>query len=198
MRAHIRKNDAQERLARTREEWDRQCKQRQEERIRALKEQQARAREERERLRQEKLQQFGMEKPADYEERKKALEEEIRATQERYQENILQAEMKYRERMKMLEEELRARKEQLTQSAESVPRLPPKVAAGAFAMASELLKADALLGELRKMNPEWEVRRQAALRVSWPFSCPWVIAESQGDSSAKLKGQTARTASKDR
>ena len=35
-----------------------------------MKEQQARAREERERLRQERLHSFGMERPAEYEERK--------------------------------------------------------------------------------------------------------------------------------
>lgn len=124
-----------------------------------------RAKEERERLRQEKLQNFVMEGLTEYEDRKKTLEEEMRATQERLQENILKSEMKYRERMKILEEELRARKEQLSQS-ESVPRMPTRVAVGAFTMANELLQADVLLQDLRRLNPEWEKRRQAALRVS--------------------------------
>ncbi|KAI0343193.1 DnaJ-domain-containing protein [Trametopsis cervina] len=164
LRGRLRRSETQERLARTREEWDRQCKLRQEERLRALKEQQAKAREERERLRQEKLQQQWAERPPDdYEEKKRALEEEIRASRERYQENILKAEMKYRERIKQLEEDLNSRKQQL-RLAEPLPRIPNKSAHGAFALATDLLQADALLQELRKANPEWEVRRQAALR----------------------------------
>jgi DNA repair exonuclease SbcCD ATPase subunit len=166
LKSRIKKNEAQERLARTREEWDRQCKQRQEERIRLLKEQQARAKEERERLRQEKLQQHVAERlPDNYEERKKAMTEELRASHERYQENIMKAEERYRERIKQLEEDLKARREQLRRT-ESVPRVPTKVSRDAFNTVSEFLEGDALLQQLRDANPEWEARRQAALRVS--------------------------------
>ena len=131
-----------------------------------MKEKQAREREERERLRQEKLQkQISERLPDDYEERKRIIEEEVRAAQQRYQETFMQAEIKYRERIKKLEEELNERKEHLRQAA-PVPRMPTKATQGAFAAASQILQTDVLLQQLRAANPEWEMRRQAALKVS--------------------------------
>ncbi|KAI0761884.1 DnaJ-domain-containing protein [Irpex lacteus] len=115
LRGRLRKNEAQERLAKTREEWDRQCKERQEERLRQLREKQAQAK-------------------------------------VRYQETFMKAEMRYRERMQKLEEEMNERKEQLRQAA--------------FVAASQMLQTNELLQQLRNANPEWEARRQAALRVS--------------------------------
>ncbi|KAI0091724.1 hypothetical protein BDY19DRAFT_642386 [Irpex rosettiformis] len=164
LRGCIRKNEAQERLAKTREEWDRQCKQRQEERLRLIRERQARAKEERERLREEKLRkQISERLPDDYEERKKIIEEEIRVAQDRYQETFMKAEMRYRERIKKLEEELNERKEHLRQAG-PLPRMPTKASHGTFAVASQMLQTNVLLEQLRTANPEWEARRQAALR----------------------------------
>ncbi|KAI0704323.1 hypothetical protein BC835DRAFT_1316659 [Cytidiella melzeri] len=178
LRGRIKKNEAQERLARTREEWDRQCKQRQEERIRLMRDQQEKAREERERLRQEKLRQMDSEKlPDDYEEKKRVLTEEIRASQERYRDNLMAAEMKYRERIKKLEEELIAKRKQLQQES-PIPRIPIKPAQGSLATVSEMLQTDSLLQQLRDANPEWEVRRQAALRVGIVALVRLNVAES--------------------
>lgn len=69
-----------------------------------------------------------------------------------------QAEEKYREEVRILEEQIRASREQMRQSREAMREIPPVTT-------QTYVETDEMLSELRKLNPEWEARRQAALRV---------------------------------
>lgn len=81
------------------------------------------------------------------------LREEIRASQSRYMETLAQAELRYQEKMKVMEEEL-----QLNREAErAVEEVKPE---GTYTLVDEMLS------DLRRRNPEWEIRRQKVLRVS--------------------------------
>ena len=91
----------------------------------------------------------------------RVLREEILASQKRYQETKAQAELRYQEKMKAMEEQL-----QITRQAEvaAVEEKPD----GAYTLVDELLS------DLRRRSPEWELRRQKVLRVSFvsiAFAC---------------------------
>ncbi len=117
-----------------------------------------RAKQERQEQRVERLRQMDAEKQAQ-QERMRALEEELQINYEKNQEMILRSEMKYLERMKALEEELRMNRKMVLESRRTILQLPENKENADDA------KAEKLLDELRKMNPEWEIRRQAILRV---------------------------------
>ncbi|KAH8093786.1 DnaJ-domain-containing protein [Cristinia sonorae] len=101
-------------------------------------------------------------------ERMKARTEEMRATAQKHQENLHQAELRYREKMRMLEQQLQQSKEKMQKSGDAIRRASPAVDvtvnsrlsdADTYALAEDILK------EMRKVNPEWETRRQAAMKV---------------------------------
>ncbi|KAI0793933.1 DnaJ-domain-containing protein [Fomes fomentarius] len=86
-----------------------------------------------------------------HQERMRILREEIRASQSRYMETLAQAELRYQEKMKVMEEEL-----QLNREAErAVEEVKPE---GTYTLVDEMLS------DLRRRNPEWEIRRQKVLR----------------------------------
>ena len=90
-----------------------------------------------------------------------ARQEQQRAraeSQQRYQERMKQAEEKYREEVRILEEQIHASREQMRQSREAMREVPPTTT-------ESYVEADEMLSELRRMNPDWEARRQTALRV---------------------------------
>ncbi|KAI0792088.1 DnaJ domain-containing protein [Abortiporus biennis] len=93
------------------------------------------------------------------EERMRNMKEEIkRASEERYQETLRKADANYRERMRVMEEELRLNKENARKAAEHARKEEPQPQADSLALAEEILK------QMRQMTPEWETRKQAALR----------------------------------
>ncbi|THH02707.1 hypothetical protein EW026_g190 [Hermanssonia centrifuga] len=156
IRARARSEETQAKITRERAEWHRRCQQRQEERMRMMTER-MRAKQERQEQRVERLRQMDAEKQAQ-QERMRALEEELQINYEKNQEMILRSEMKYLERMKALEEELRMNRKMVLESRRTILQLPENKENADDA------KAEKLLDELRKMNPEWEIRRQAILR----------------------------------
>lgn len=83
----------------------------------------------------------------------RVLREELRASQERYQANLAEAELRYQERVKAMEEQLQRNREAELAVEEEKPE-------GTYTLADELLR------DLRRRNPEWEMRRQNMLRVS--------------------------------
>ena len=87
-----------------------------------------------------------------HQERMRVLREEVLASRRRYQETLAKAELRYQERVRALEEELTARRE-------AERREEASIRGAAYDMAEEMLQ------ELRDLNPEWELRRQEALRV---------------------------------
>ncbi|KAI0073263.1 DnaJ-domain-containing protein [Panus rudis PR-1116 ss-1] len=88
--------------------------------------------------------------------------EELRASaQQRYQESMKRAEEKYREHVRILEEQLQASKERMRQSRQAMRETP-----SSFAATANFMEVDDWLEEFRRQNPEWEARRQAAMRES--------------------------------
>jgi len=85
-----------------------------------------------------------------HQERMRVLREEMRASQKRYQETMAKAELRYQERMQTVEEELRSKREVERQAEGS--------------MSETYTLADEILSELRRLSPEWEMRRQEVLR----------------------------------
>ncbi|CAL1714761.1 unnamed protein product [Somion occarium] len=127
-------DELQNKLAREREEWSRQAAQRHAERMQAMK--------------------------SDTRASQYARQEQVRArneSQQRYQERMKQAEEKYRQEVRILEEQLRASREEMRQSRQAMQQVPPSTT-------QTFVEADEMLRELRVLNPEWEARRQAALR----------------------------------
>ncbi|KAH9935054.1 DnaJ-domain-containing protein [Amylocystis lapponica] len=86
-----------------------------------------------------------------HQERMRVLREEIRASQKRYRETMAKVELRYQERMHAMEEQLKQDRE-TERRAETAP------------IPAALDLADDMLAEMRKMTPEWEVRKQEALR----------------------------------
>ncbi|THH30705.1 hypothetical protein EUX98_g3478 [Antrodiella citrinella] len=114
-------------------------------------------------------------------ERMRARTEEMRAASQKHQETLLKAEMRYREKMQMLEEQLRRSKERSRKAGQPVPQASPVVTVTVnspmvktqtFVSSSEtnvpseetFVSSEDILKEMRKVNPEWEARRQAAMR----------------------------------
>lgn len=87
-----------------------------------------------------------------HQERMKVLREEMLASQRRYQETMAKAELRYQERMQAMEDELRRKREAERQAEGNISET--------YDLAGEMLH------ELRRLNPEWEIRRQEVLRVS--------------------------------
>ncbi|KAH9839882.1 DnaJ-domain-containing protein [Rhodofomes roseus] len=87
-----------------------------------------------------------------HQERMRALREEVLASQRRYQETMAKAELRYQERVRALEEELTAKRE-------AERREEASMRTESYDMAEEMLR------DLRKLNPEWEIRRKEVLRV---------------------------------
>ncbi len=109
----------------------------------------------------ERMQQEKAEAQSSYEKRRSHDEELIRSYQKN-QEMLLQSALARVEKLKALEEDLRSRLG--AGQARSTIRMAiqmPLVAARVV----QVLQPDAFLEELRKQNPEWEARRQAALQV---------------------------------
>lgn len=85
-----------------------------------------------------------------HQERMKVLREEMLASQRRYQETMAKAELRYQERMQAMEDELRRKREAERQAEGNISET--------YDLAGEMLH------ELRRLNPEWEIRRQEVLR----------------------------------
>ncbi|CCL99667.1 uncharacterized protein FIBRA_01688 [Fibroporia radiculosa] len=85
-----------------------------------------------------------------HQERMRVLREEMRASQRRYQDTMAKAELRYQERMRSMEEELRQKREAERQAEGNIGET--------YDLGDEMLR------ELRRMNPEWEMRRQEVLR----------------------------------
>ncbi|KZT65614.1 DnaJ-domain-containing protein [Daedalea quercina L-15889] len=86
-----------------------------------------------------------------HQERMRVLREEVLASQRRYQETMAKAELRYQERVRAMEEELTANREAERREEASMRN-------ESYDMAEDMLQ------ELRKLNPEWEVRRKEVLR----------------------------------
>ncbi|KAL6306270.1 DnaJ-domain-containing protein [Sparassis latifolia] len=93
---------------------------------------------------------------ARHQERMRVLREEIHASQKRYKDNLAKVELRYQERIRAMEEQLR-----LNREAERLAEQD---------FSKSMTFEDEVLNELRRMNPEWEVRRQEVLRVSFYIS----------------------------
>ncbi|KAK7686426.1 hypothetical protein QCA50_010650 [Cerrena zonata] len=127
-------DELQAKLAKEREEWSKQAAQRHTERMQAMRN-------------ESRASQF-------------ARQEQQRAraeSQQRYQERMKQAEERYREEVRILEEQIHVSREQMRQSREAMREVPPVTT-------QTYVEADEMLRELRKLNPEWEARRHAALQ----------------------------------
>ncbi|PCH44198.1 DnaJ-domain-containing protein [Wolfiporia cocos MD-104 SS10] len=99
-----------------------------------------------------------------HQERMRALRAEMCASQQRYRETMAKTELEYQAKVQAVDEEFRriqqrlcGAPDELTSRGEADPQ--PEGSAGAFDSLS-----DEVLKELRRLNPEWETRRQAALR----------------------------------
>ena len=77
----------------------------------------------------------------------------------RFEETRKKAESRYKERVRDLEEQVKVSREKMQRGQEAI-RQANTMAADSYALAEEIL------AEIRKKNPEWETRRQEALRVS--------------------------------
>ncbi|EKM49929.1 uncharacterized protein PHACADRAFT_213711 [Phanerochaete carnosa HHB-10118-sp] len=174
LRGRVRMEEMQAKLAREREEWDRQSKLRQEERLRAMRER-MRQRQEVEQLRREELRRQYDQRPDEYEEKKQALLEELRRVQERQHEILMKAEAKLQEKITTLQEVAKLKRAESIRSARSVRSAqsgrrmvctPSRRASTANVLmkAHEMLRVDELLRILRATNPELEARRQAVLQ----------------------------------
>ena len=98
----------------------------------------------------------------------RARTEEMKATAQRHQETLHKAEMKYREKMQILEGQRRQSRENLRKSKEAMRQASPTANVSVSPTLSEaetFALADDILKEMRKVNPEWETRRQAAMQV---------------------------------
>jgi len=85
-----------------------------------------------------------------YQARMQAVREEMVASQRRYQETMAKAELRYQERIRAVEEELQSKRE------------AERRAEGNVGETYDL--AEEMFSELKRMNPQWEARRQDALR----------------------------------
>lgn len=92
-----------------------------------------------------------------HQERMRVLREEVLASRKRYQETLAKAELRYQERVRALEEELTTRRE-------AERREEASMRGATYDMAEEMLQ------ELRKLTPEWEIRRKEVLRVCLVFN----------------------------
>ncbi|TCD67581.1 hypothetical protein EIP91_012211 [Steccherinum ochraceum] len=103
-------------------------------------------------------------------ERMRARTEEMRASAQKRQETLMQAEINYREKMRILEEQLRQSKEKMQKSKEGMrhatsPTINVNVSVSSPSSEAEtFVAAEDILKEIRKVNPEWEARRLAAMR----------------------------------
>jgi hypothetical protein len=174
VRGRTRHEEVQARLAREREEWDRQLRLRQEERLQAMRER-MKERHEREQRMKEDIKRELVVPATEYEEKKKALEEEMEKIRQKQREVLLKAEEKLKEKMSTLQKVIEVKRADSIRSRRMIggvvrrdtrksSRRDSKTAA--LAVAYEMLKAEDLLRAVREMNPELEARRQAALEVS--------------------------------
>ncbi|KAJ3477222.1 hypothetical protein NLI96_g10618 [Meripilus lineatus] len=90
-------------------------------------------------------------------ERTKARREELEASRMRFEETRKKAELRYKERVRDLEEQVKVSREKMQRGQEAM-RQANTMAADSYALTEEIL------AEIRKKNPEWETRRQEALR----------------------------------
>lgn len=124
----------QAKLARARDEWEQQCAQRHEDRMNARREEQRAATQQR-------------------------YEESARASQRKREDNLMKAEeMNYREKIWSLEEQMRLSKEAMRQQKRGGRMQADTGAAEMYVLADDMLR------DMRKNNPQWEVRRQEAER----------------------------------
>lgn len=174
LRSRSRMEEMQAKLAREREEWDRQSRLRQEERLQAMRER-MRARQEAEQQRRAELRrQYDAQNDAAGD-RRHALREELRRVQEREREILLRTEAKLQEKIATLQEVARLKRAESIRSARSARSVQSgrrmvcassrrESMASVLAKAHEMLRADELLRVLRAANPELEARRQAAIQ----------------------------------
>ena len=92
-------------------------------------------------------------------EEQKALEERLQISYKQNHDNIVQATRKSLDKVREFEEILKSRGAERTEQVRIVITFPR-------ANSDEVEDAEKFLEELRMRNPEWETRRQAALRVS--------------------------------
>lgn len=104
-----------------------------------------------------------------YEERVKALEEQLRKAHERQQQAFARTEAKIAEKIQLYERiQLQASSRTKKIRAASI-RSSRSSIAETLASTSELINPDDIMKEFKRMNPEWEARREAALKVCIHF-----------------------------
>ncbi|KIP10008.1 hypothetical protein PHLGIDRAFT_115825 [Phlebiopsis gigantea 11061_1 CR5-6] len=167
-----RMDEVQARIAREREEWDRQTKLKQEERLQMIRER-MKERQERERHMKEVSRRELEAQTGEYEQKRRALEEQLRNAKEREREILKRAEEKVQEKMKVLQNSVQVSRVESARNPKLLRRLSTSttstrssrssVSAHTLAALSVVLKADDLLCVLRLANPDLEARRQAAL-----------------------------------
>lgn len=87
----------------------------------------------------------------------------MEASRKRFEESRKKAELQHRARVRVLEEQVKVSKEKMQKNQEAMQQANT-MAADSYALADEILK------EMRRRNPEWEARKQEALRVSYKCS----------------------------
>ncbi|GJE91064.1 DnaJ-domain-containing protein [Phanerochaete sordida] len=174
LRGRTRMEEMQAKLAREREEWDRQCKARQEERLAAMQSR-MRARQEAEATRREELRREYDDAERPLEDKRHALREELRRIQEREREILGRTQAKLQEKIATLQEVVKLKRAESIRSMRSARSVQSarrtlcapsrrESTASILLKAHEMLRADELLRALRAANPELEARRQAALQ----------------------------------
>ena len=168
-------DEVQAKLAREREEWDRQTKLRQEERLNALRERMRERREREQRMREDLNRESEM-RGSEYEQKRRAIEEELRKIKEREREILMRAEVRRREEVLRVQKGAQVSRAESIHNAKLVRRLSTSTVStnssrssamvDTLSAASNMLKAEELLKIIRQMNPELEARRQTALQVS--------------------------------
>lgn len=108
-------DDLQAKLARARNEWEKQCAQRHEDRMKARRDEQRAATQQR-------------------------YEEHARASQQKYEDHVMRAESKYREKVRSLEEQLRLSREAMRQQKLVGRMQVDPDAAEMYVLADEMLK----------------------------------------------------------